>query len=378
MIKHDGQAKRWPNFYVIVFLGLLGALIGKPAFAIDRAQAQAPADFPLYVPLIYNKGGVLPDSQQFDLAYVTAGGAWLSSFDGHYKALLTTDVKLADEDDLPILQVAPNGERLAIQQVGGWAIYEHNTAFVAGSIGQGFALTWDQSAAGGVNESVLLSQTGHGIDRWTIADRRSSALIATSDDTNDHSPIWNADGSQLAFAHHEFGTSLYLTLIDPFTPAALPYQGENLAAGKINETFAVIESVDSWHDQPIGFHWSDDERKLIFAAKQTIYVIDMGTKASVTITPTGFGDRASGRAVDVVHDQILYFANDGIYVVGLDGKDAHRVVDGIDLHFPQWTANGQQIVYRGTDDRLYLVNADGSDNRVIPHTDGVKQFDLLP
>ncbi len=378
MTKRKGHRKHGPIHYILVWLGLLGTLMGQPSVGLGKELTPAPIDFPLYVPLIYNKDGTLPDTMHFEIAYVTAGGAWLSTFDGRYKALLTTDVKLEAEEDRPILQVAPTGERLAIQQADGWAIYTRDAAFVSGSIGQGYALTWDQSAAANAAESLLLSQKGHGIDRWMIEDRQSSPLIVTSDETNDHSPIWRADGSKLAFAHHEFGTSLYLTLIDPFTQSQLPYQGENRAAGKTNETFSVIESVDSWHDQPISFHWSDDEKALIFAAKQTIYVVDLATKAAVTITPPGFGDRASGRAVDVIHDQILYFAADGIYVVGLDGKDAHRVVDGIDLHFPQWTSNGQQIVYRGTDDRLFRVNADGSDNQAIPYTEGAKQFDLLP
>lgn len=378
MTKRNGCMKYRALLYLVVSLGLLTTILGKPSVGLGRALSPAPVDFPLYVPLIYNKDGTLPDSVKFDLAYVTEAGAWLSTFDGRYKTLLTTDVKLEAEEDRQILQVAPTGERLAIQQAGGWAIYTADATFVADSIGQGYALTWDQSVATHITESVLLTQKGHGIDRWLIEAKQSSPLIVTSDDTNDHSPIWSADGSRLAFAHHEFGTSLYLTLIDPFDPVQVPYQGENRAADKLNEQFVVIESVDAWHDQPIGLHWSDDQDKLIFAAKQTIYVIELATKAAVTITPAGFGDRASGRAVDVVHDRILYFAADGLYVVGLDGKDAVRVVDGSDLHFPRWTPDGQQIVYRGTDDRLYLVNADGSGNRVIPYSEGAKQFDLLP
>jgi hypothetical protein len=54
------------------------------------------------------------------------------------------------------------------------------------------------------------------------------------------------------------------------------------------------------------------------------------------------------------------------------------VVEGTDLHFPRWTPAGDQIVYRGSDDQLHLVNADGTNDLVLPYTVGVKQFALFP
>lgn len=338
--------------------------------------------YPLYVPVVMNGAGNVGNAAEYQVAYVNDAGAWLGSFDGRYKTVLTTDVKLGVEEDIPVVQASPDGQYIAIHQSTGWAIFRRDGTLVRDRIGAGFALTWDVAwdiaNAAKPSQSVLLAKKAHGIDRKSLIDLSISQLVLTSDDTYDHSPVWTSDGSRLVFAHHEFGTQLYVTLVEPFDGVELPLTGENLAAHKENDALFVIESVDSWHDQVISFYWSTNEGALIFAAKQTIYVVDMQSKDAVTITPPGFGERSSGRSVDVANDQILYFAKDGIYVVGLDGEGARRVVGGDDLHFPRWIDSGQQIVYRGTDDRLYRVNVDGSDNVVIPHSHNITQFVLLP
>jgi len=334
--------------------------------------------YPLYVPVVMNGAGDVSNAAEYQVAYIDHAGAWLSSFDGQYKTVLTTDVKLGIEEDIPAIQESPDGQYIAVHQSTGWAIFRRDGTLARDRIGVGFTLSWDYANGSEPSQSFLLAKKAHGIDRKSLADLSTSPLLVTSDETYDHSPAWSSSASRLIFAHHEFGTQLYVTLVDPFDGVELPLVGENLAANKESDELVVVASVDSWHDQAISFYWSVDEESLIFAAKETIYVVDINSMDAVTITPPGFGERASGRSVDVANDQILYFATDGIYIVGLDGQGAHRVVDGNDLHFAQWINSGQQIVYRGTDDRLYLVNADGSGKRVIPHSHGISQFVLLP
>ncbi|MEZ4618736.1 MAG: hypothetical protein R2867_24930 [Caldilineaceae bacterium] len=345
--------------------------------------AQSETDYPIYVPILLNKAGWMPPPESFDLVYADGAGAWLSSLDGKYKSFLGANVQYGIEDDIPVVRAAPGGSYVAVQYANGWTIYQRNTLAIAAGIGQGFALAWDQPQhtndvqTGQMLTSLLLSKKGTGINRWTLANQQSTPLLVTSDDTSDHSPLWDASGARLFFAHHEFGGTLYVTMVKQFSEGLLPYAGENRDAVKINDEFTLLEEVDSWHDQPIAFHLSADQQKLIFAAKQTIYVVDLTTKAAVTITPPGFGEKEAGRSVDFHNDQILYGAADGIYVVGLSGHGDRRVVEGSNLHYPQWTASGEQIVYRGTDNRLYVVDADGSNSHVIPYTAAVKQFDIL-
>lgn len=329
---------------------------------------------PLYVPIVLNGAGNPGLAATYDIAYVNEAGAWLSSLDGASRTSLTTDISYGVEEDIAVLLVAPGGDYIAIHQSDGWAIFDRGGTLIRDRVGRGFALTWGTAHDGQPVDHLYLSKIGHGIDRVSLADGQISPLVATSDDTNDHSPLWNEASTRLVFAHQEFGTNLYVTLVDPFDSSALPLSGENLAAGKDNATMRVIESVDSWHDQPISFHWAANGQKLVFAAKETIYIVDMATEDAVTIAPPGFGTRFTGRTVDVHHDRILYFAQDGLYVVGLDGMNAQRIIDGDDLHFPCWMNAGTQILYRGTDDRIYAANADGTNNVVVPHSVGVIQL----
>ncbi|MCB0123268.1 MAG: hypothetical protein KDE58_13530 [Caldilineaceae bacterium] len=362
---------------------LILALLLATAGASTKAAAQttpvsARVDYPLYVPVIYNGAGDRDNAANYQVAYVNKSGAWLSSLDGNYLTQLTTDIQYGVEEDIPVLQVAPDGQLIAVQQSTGWALFRRDGTLAQDRIGQGFALTWDRVPAGQPLHSVLLSQLGHGIDRYDFVANRQTPFLITSDDTNDHSLTWTTDGTKFVFAHQEFGTQLYVTIVDPYDVTQLPLTGENLAADKDNAALAVIEAVDSWHDQPVTFFWAANGEKLIFAAKQTIYVVDMASEDAVTIVPPGFGERFTGRSIDVSNDLILYFANDGLYTVHFDGTGTQRVVASNDLHFPRWIAAGQRILYRGTDDRLYQVNANGDDIVAVPYSNDIVQFAPLP
>lgn len=349
-----------------LLLVLLTVFWGTPT----ALQAATPAEETVFLPLIHN--GLGDETGRFQIALIDESGAWLISSLGTRKLLLTHDVLLDQTEDQLSLQVAPDGRHVAIRRTDGWAIYNQYSHLVAEKVGVGFALTWERG-----RDTLLLSQLGHGVDRFDLATRTLTPLLQTTDETNDHSPLWSADGTLLAFAHQEFGIHLYVTLIPNFDDTTLPYIGENRASGITNEKFVVLEEMESWHDQPITFHWANDQRGIVFAAKSTIHVRSLVDEQHATIQPTGFGDRETGRAVDLFDDRILYFAADGIYEVGLDGLTPRRIIEGDDLHYPQWAPEGSRLVYRGTDDQLYLANDDGSDNHVIPNTTNVLQFDLM-
>lgn len=361
----------WRSLWRWRVLCLLLALLSLTMMpAAPVALATGAAEHTVYMPLIYQRNGTA--AGLFQIAMIDDQGAWLITSNGTRKLLLTRDVERAEVADELSIHAAPDGRHVAVQRSDGWAIYAHNSHLRAEQIGRGFALAWEPDAT-----TLLLAQLGHGIDRFTLADRQQISLLQTSDETNDHSPVWSADGTLLAFAHQEFGTRLYVTLIPAFDETEMPYLGENRDSNQINEKFVVLDQVDSWHDQPITFHWANDRQSLIFAAGSTIHVRSLVDDQHATIQPTGFGARESGRSVDLHDDRILYFAGDGIYEVGLDGQNPRRIIEGDDLHYPQWGPNGERVIYRGTDNQLYMVNADGTDNQVIPNTASVLQFDLL-
>lgn len=358
------------QWHYVVSANVVSATGGQP----NHRQNQA---LSLYVPLVRNGAGVPIDGARFDIVYAKEHEVWLTDRAGTYDLLLSTDVEYGIEE-LDVLQVSPDGSHIAVREQRGWAVYRRTGERVADQIGDGFALRWDSAQSTATSPVVLLSQIGHGIDRYFVNEGRSTPLLLTSDDTNDHSLTWDHDHMRLAFAHQEFGTQLYITKIDPFNSADVPYIGENLAAAKESAPLAVIEAVDSWHDQPISFYWSTDSSKLVFGAKQTIYVVDMTTEDAVTITPPGFGEHFTNRTVDLFNDQILYVGSDGIYRMDLSGQNAQRIVAGTDLHFAKWGASGAQVFYRGVGNELFVANADGTNNVVIPKSKGVQQLAPLP
>lgn len=325
----------------------------------------------VFMPIIFNGDGM--DSATFPLVLIDDSGAWLMRSDGSRKVLLTHDVQLNPVADELSIQVAPTGDHIAIQRSDGWAIYDQWGHPVASGIGAGFALTWERTGT-----TVLLAKLGYGIDRYSLATSERMMIVDTTDETNDHSPLWSANGDLMVFAHQEFGTEFYVTLVPDYDLSQLPYIGENRDSDLFNEHFIVLEQMTSWHDQPIEFHWANDQRGLVFAAKNTIHVRSLVDDQHAMIQPNGFGERETGRAIDVNNDRILYFAGDGLYIVGLDGLNPQRLIESDDLHYPQWGPDGERVVYRGTDDQLYVADATTGGSRPIPNTQAANQFVVVP
>ena len=58
--------------------------------------------------------------------------------------------------------------------------------------------------------------------------------------------------------------------------------------------------------------------------------------------------------------------NDGIYVMNADGSDQRKVLDSEDGFWPVWSPDGQQIAFmsrRDGNSEIYVMNADGSDQQ---------------
>lgn len=323
----------------------------------------------MFLPYIANGIGAtpLPDATAFTLAFIAADGAWLVKADGSGKVHLT-DVALATGTILS----SPLGNQLAVDTGNGWSVFDLQGNRLAEEVGAGYTLRWHYD-----NQALLLAQLSHGIDRYDLATGQSTALLTTSDVTNDHSPFWSANQQKLLFAHQEFGQKLYVTLINNFDNNKVPYVGENRAGGKLNPNFTLLLETDSWHDQPIGFQWAANEQKVVFGAKTTIHVLDLPTGGASKIEPAGFGLRDSGQMVDVANDQIVYFGADGIYTVDLQGQNPRRIVAGNDFHYPQWAPTGNAIVFGGPDHFLYVVDLLGNTATVIPNTAGAQHFALF-
>lgn len=354
------------------WLYLLGVLmVGGIATAsvVSPAQAAPTAVHTLYAPLILNVTGGQPPvvRDPFQIALVDGAGAWL-----YGPASATATLLRANLPVTTTVRAAANGQRVALALADGWALFAANGAPVADQLAPGYQLAWDQDP-----DHLLLSRIGEGIVRLTVATGERTLLLRTTDETNDHSPVWSADGTSLIFAHHEFGEQLFVTQIPSFDLGQLPYIGENRAATKLNPQLMLLQQTTSWYDQPLDFHWSTDGDTLIFAARQQIHLVNVATQQTITIAPPGFATNLATYAVDVVQDQILYTAEAGIFVTNLQGGLGTLVVPGTALRRARWSPGGEQIIYTDAAGVLHLVDASGANGVTVAHTTPIGDFDIL-
>lgn len=319
----------------------------------------------LFLPLIFRDGQktLLPDATAFQLAFVNDTGAWLVNADGSGKIQLTNTVFPAG-----VITSVPAGDKIAIELGNGWSIFDGQGTVLAQALGVGHSLRWHPD-----NQTLLLAQLNSGINRYNLANSQTNPLITTTDATNDHSPLWNTTGEKLIFAHQEFGTKLYVTLVDPYDGGQLPYIGENHAGNKLNPKFRLLLATESWHDQPIFFHWANNEQKVVFGARNTIHVLDLAAATALKIEPAGFGVNENAWAVDVANDQIVYVGADGLYRVDTAGQTVQLLAAGQNFQHPQWTPAGDGVVF-GSVDGLSLVDLNGSAPTLIPNTIGAQHF----
>jgi len=319
-----------------------------------------------FLPYIVNGQGVtvLPAANAYNIAFIAADGAWLINADGSGKIRLTDSALLTG-----LIFPSPAGDQIAIDTGSGWSVFDRQGTRLADRVGAGTTLRWHHD-----NHSLLLARINHGIDRYDLTTSQSAPYIATTDETNDHSPLWSTNHQQLLFAHQEFGEKLFVTLINNFDVNKIPYIGENHTGAKLNPNFTLLLETVSWHDQTIDFHWASNEQKVVFGAKTAIHVIDRSAGKVSKIEPPGFGQRDSGRMIDVANERIVYVGADGIYAVDLQGQNHRQLAPGNDLHYPRWTPTEDTIIFTGADHFLYLVDLFGNQPIVIPNTTGAQHF----
>ena len=142
----------------------------------------------------------------------------------------------------------------------------------------------------------------------------------------------------------------------------------------MNPKFTLLLATESWHDQPIFFHWANNEQKVVFGARNTIHVLDLATATALKIEPAGFGVNENARAVDVANDQIVYVGADGLYRVDMTGQTVQLLAAGKNFQHLQWTPTGEGVIF-GSVDGLSIVDLTSRAPTLIPNTAGAQQSD---
>ena len=113
--------------------------------------------------------------------------------------------------------------------------------------------------------------------------------------------------------------------------------------------------------------WSPRGQAVLFAGRGSLETIRPDGSHLTTITTTGAEDPSAQWSPD--GREIAFDENNGIYIVNADGTDLRRIVArGVN---PAWSPGGTRLIYTtrvfepGTRSQLWMINADGSDNRLL-------------
>jgi Tol biopolymer transport system component len=154
-----------------------------------------------------------------------------------------------------------------------------------------------------------------------------------SDDAwDDYRPDWSPDGQKIAFTSNRDGNpEIYVMNADGSDPRRLTFSNGATSAAP---------------------HWSPNGKQIVFSGNRDLY--------PAFPIPEGPGSE--------------------IYVVNADGTGLTRLTDNLALDWnAAWSPNGKQIVFASdrdvaTKQQVYVMNADGSDQRPLTGQPGQSSF----
>jgi len=172
---------------------------------------------------------------------------------------------------------------------------------------------------------------------------------------------WSPDGSKLLYFWDETGDEM------------LPYVNTTCI---INADGSNYEFADKMYDM----RWSHDGSRILFTKEDEWYsmkpnssgVTELNWPEDSVLSPDG--------------TRIAYHNNEGIYVARANGTAAIKVADAGNYN-PIWSTDGTKIAYQSTRDgrdssrEIYVVNADGSDERQVTDSEAhifYRQITWLP
>jgi len=222
----------------------------------------------------------------------------------------------------------------------------------------------------------------------------------TQSQTDEYTPAWSPDGSQIAFVSDQDGdkqSEIYIMNADGsrlrrlsksvgiYRDPIWTSDGTSLILNhgwKQIYQLNVANSSESWLGIGFAPHLSPDDKQILYyddasATEINAHIFLLSLTSHVIRDLTAGPTHNWGGTWSPDGKKIIFASSRGgkteIYSMDADGSNLHAITDGTNDTSAAWSPDGTQIVYAGGNNgsrQLYMVNADGSNKRQLTYDAG--------
>jgi Tol biopolymer transport system component len=225
---------------------------------------------------------------------------------------------------------------------------------------------------------VLYSLPFDGIYSLYPRSKKSKKILESAADTVDKSPMLSPRGNRLLFVHFERGVEYYIGIVKPFREDDETYKyGGSFIAGTDRDIALPDSGATLRSGQSFRFQWRPDGKSFVYGTESNddttgrvlLYDDQVKELTDDVIAPVEDNTDLSNRG-----DRIVYASPEGIAVVHVAGSRELLTSGESKQSRPRWSPDDRFIAFLA-DERIFLVQADGSGLVQVPGAEGVVSFD---